>query len=248
MASSITSGDSVFRRGAAAPLANVSMVSHEPLPLLEAGDNLDQPTFHRRYEAMSNVRAELVQGIVYMPAAAAPRHGRVHGLVATWVCLYESETAGMESYVDTTAILGPNSEPQPDAFLIIPPEKGGQMKWSREFPEYLEGAPEFVAEVANSSEAYDLHQKRADYERQGVREYLVVALRQKRVYWFASREGAFRELAPDEDGLLKSTAFPGLWLDPDAIVKGNVKRVIDVLHLGLATPAHAAFAEELSRR
>jgi Uma2 family endonuclease len=154
----------------------------------------------------------------------------------------------MESYVDTTAILGPKSEPQPDAFLIIPPEKGGQMKWSLEFPEYLEGAPEFVAEVANSSESYDLHQKLADYERQGVREYLVVAVRQKRVHWFVNRDGAFQDLSPDRDGFLKSTVFPGLWLDPTALLEAKGSRVLDVLQLGLATPEHAAFAEELSRR
>ncbi len=36
------------------------------LPPLEAGQRLDQPTFHERYQAMPpNTRAELVGGVVY---------------------------------------------------------------------------------------------------------------------------------------------------------------------------------------
>ena len=224
------------------------IMKHPALPLLETGDNLDQPTFHRRYEAMPDVRAELIQGVVYMSAAALPRHGRIHSIVSAWAATYEYETEGMETYIDTSAILGERSEPQPDTFLIIPPEKGGQMRWSEEFPEYLEGAPEFIAEVANSSESYDLHQKREDYEQHGVREYLVVALKQKRVYWFVNRGDRFEELSPDADGILKSTVFPGLWLDPAAHLAAKSKRVIDVLKLGLATPEHAAFAAALAKR
>jgi hypothetical protein len=39
------------------------------LPPLENGDQLDQKTFHARYEAMpEDCRAELIGGIVYMPS------------------------------------------------------------------------------------------------------------------------------------------------------------------------------------
>lgn|GEM_PF-2507776 len=40
-----------------------------PLPLLEAGDHLDQPTFHQRYAAMpASFRAELIAGVVFVPS------------------------------------------------------------------------------------------------------------------------------------------------------------------------------------
>ena len=39
------------------------------LPPLVAGQHLDQPTFHERYEAMPpETWAELVGGVVYMPS------------------------------------------------------------------------------------------------------------------------------------------------------------------------------------
>src|SRR6202035_5074153 len=46
------------------------------LPPLVNGDHLDQKTFHERYEAMPEVRAELIGGIVYiMSSPQRNRHG-----------------------------------------------------------------------------------------------------------------------------------------------------------------------------
>jgi hypothetical protein len=46
------------------------------LPPLEAGQRLDQPTFHARYEAMPpEIRAELIDGIGHMPSPMRGDHG-----------------------------------------------------------------------------------------------------------------------------------------------------------------------------
>src|SRR5438132_11241050 len=165
-------------------------IVEETLPPLENGDQLDQKTFHARYEAMpQGTRAELIGGVVHMPSPLKPRHGRMHMRVNGWLSKYEDATPGVEAYDNTTAILGPESEPQPDTYLIIAPAKGGQMRENAD--EYLEGAPEFIAEVASSSESIDLHGKKSDYQKAGVKEYLVVALRQRRVYWFVLRDGRY---------------------------------------------------------
>ena len=56
------------------------------LPPLEAGDRLDQKTFHERYEAMPlGTRAELIGGIVFMPSPLKRPHGRTHLLLARWI-------------------------------------------------------------------------------------------------------------------------------------------------------------------
>jgi hypothetical protein len=91
-----------------------------------------------------------------------------------------------------------------------------------------------------------LNDKRLDYERTGVREYIVAALRQQRVYWFVRRDGRFVEMQPGADGILRSEVFPGLWLDPDALLRVDRRRVLEVLRQGLATPAHAAFVARLA--
>jgi Uma2 family endonuclease len=214
------------------------------LPRLEPGDHLDQKTFHERYEAMpEGVRAELIGGIVFMPSPLKRPHGRMHAWVMHWLVDYEKATPGTEAYDNASAILDPKSEPQPDASLLIAPAGKGQ---TREEDEYIVGAPELIVEVASSAEAIDLHRKRADYERAGVKEYVVVLLRQERVVWFIARNGRFEEMAPAEDGILRSEVFPGLWLDPAALLRRDGPRLLEVLGQGLATPEHAAFVATLA--
>jgi Uma2 family endonuclease len=215
-----------------------------PLPPLEPGDHLDQKTFHARYEAYpEDVKFELIGGIVYMPSPLKRPHGRMHVRVIRWLSEYEENTPGTETYDNTTNILGPESEPQPDVCLLIAPEKGGQ---TRVQDDYVVGAPELVLEVASASESIDLHAKKNDYEKAGVREYVVVVLRQAAVRWFVRRDGAFGELAAGADGVLRSEAFPGLWLDPQALLRGDMNRVLEVLRAGLASPGHGAFVARLA--
>src|SRR5438445_766771 len=81
-----------------------------------------------------------------------------------------------------------------------------------------------VAEIAASTASYDLHTKLKVYRRNGVREYLVWRTLDGAVDWFVLRQGQFVALVPDA-GLLKSEVFPGLWLDADALVRGDMARV-----------------------
>jgi Uma2 family endonuclease len=162
-----------------------------------------------------------------------------------WLGDFKMATPGVEAHDNATNILSTQSEPQPDACLLIAPSKGGQ---TRIQDDYIVGAPELLVEVASSTESIDLHAKRTDYERAGVREYVVVALRQAQVIWHSLRAGQFAELAAGPDGVLRSEVFPGLWLDPTALLRLDDVRVIDVLRQGLASPEHAAFAALLASR
>jgi len=215
------------------------------LPPLENGDRLDQKTFHERYAAMpAQVRAELIGGIVYMTSPQKKRHARAQATLVWWLGEYETATAGTEVLVNSTDILGPESEPEPDACLLILPEYGGQTREDKDG--YLHGAAELNAEVSWATESIDLHRKKRDYEKAGVREYIVVALRQQQVFWFVRRRGKFRELAPGKDGVIRSEVFPGLWLDADALLRHDRKRLLAVLRQGLASPEHAAFVAKLA--
>jgi hypothetical protein len=63
--------------------------------------------------------------------------------------------------------------------------------------------------------------------------------------WFALRDGAFERQAPDQEGIHRSTVFPGLWLDARALLLGNMERVLATLGLGLQSPEHQAFVAQL---
>jgi Uma2 family endonuclease len=216
------------------------------VPPLENGDCLDQDTFHARYEAMPDVRAELIGGIVYMSSPMKPGHGSYGARFTHWLGDYQDETEGTEYYGGATSILGPDSELEPDSSLIILPEFGGQTRIDD--AGYLRGAPEFVGEIGSATESIDLHAKKRDYEKAGVREYVVIALRQNKIFWFVRRKGKFRELEPGPDAVFRSLVFPGLWLDAAAFLRRDSKKVRAVLRDGLASPEHAAFVRKLRSR
>ena len=215
-----------------------------PSTLVE-GQRLDQPTFHALYEATdAKFKAELIGGKVYIMASPLlPGHGRPHSRLMGWLEAYSLATPGTDVLDNTTTVLGDDSEPQPDACLLILPECGGQTLEGKSG--WLEGTPELIIEIASSSESFDLHEKRDEYERYGVKEYLVFAAKQKRVFWWIRRAGLFEELSLGADGIYRSETFPGLWLDPAALGELNSIRLHDVLHHGLASPEHAAFVAQL---
>jgi Uma2 family endonuclease len=214
------------------------------LPPLEAGQRLDQRTFHERYEAMPpNTRAELVGGVVCMPSPPSDDHGGIDCDVSGWLFHYRLSTPGLRGGANSTVKLGDYGEPQPDRILRIPEERGGL---SRIVDHYITGPPELIVEVARSSRAFDLGAKKRDYERAGVPEYVVVELDPDRVHWFVLREGRYGEQPAGPDGFFRSVIFPGLWLDPAALYADDPNGLIAALERGLATPEHAAFVARLT--
>jgi Uma2 family endonuclease len=100
-------------------------------------------------------------------------------------------------------------------------------------------------EIAASSAAYDLHDKRRAYSRNGVQEYLVAQVYERRLDWFVLQEGVYAALKPDAAGVLRSQVFPGLWLQSAAFWAGDLATMLAVLQEGLASPAYAAFRARL---
>lgn len=230
-------------RPCALPLADMVTAG---LPPLESGDRLARDEFERRYNTMPHVKkAELIEGAVYMPTPVKVKHGKPHGQVITWLGTYSAATPGVEAYDNTTVRLDLDNEVQPDALLRLEPAAGGHSHISPD--DYVEGAPELIVEIASSSAAIDLHTKLNVYRRNGVLEYLVWQVYDRRVDWFELHEGAYRPLAPDEAGVLHSRVFPGLRLAVQELLAGDMAKVLAELHKGLDTPEHAAFVERLAK-
>ena len=156
--------------------------------------------------------------------------------------MYEGVTLGVEAGDNATILLGDEGEPQPDLYLRVLPEYGGQSATSPD--DYVVGAPELVAEVAYSSRSVDLHAKRADYARYGVSEYLVLSISDSRLRWFDLR--ANQELSPGPEGIIRVRCFPGLWIQVDALLASDFRRSMDTLQQGLGAAEHVAFVQQLA--
>ena len=216
-----------------------------PFPALENGDSLTRAEFERRYEAMPELKkAELIEGQVYVGSPVRyRRHGKPHGQLMGWLAVYVAGTPGVGAGDNASIRLDLDNEPQPDAFLMFEPERDGRARISAD--DYIEGAPELVAEIAASSVSYELGKKLHVYRRNGVREYIVWRVQDREVDWFVLREGRYEPLAPAADGVLRSTVFPGLWLDPAALLRGDLAAVLAIVQQGLNSPEHADFAARL---
>ncbi|MBI3247107.1 MAG: Uma2 family endonuclease [Deltaproteobacteria bacterium] len=215
------------------------------VPTLEAGDHLTRYEFERRYEAMTEVKkAELIEGVVYMPSPVRMKsHGQPHSHIVTWLGTYAASTLGVNVADNATVRLDLDNEPQPDVTLRIETALGGRSQISAD--DYLEGAPELVAEVAASSASYDLHEKLRAYRRNGVQEYVVWRVYDKQVDWFHLLDGGYARLTPDADGILHSHVFPGLRLAVAALLTDDLATVLAEVQKGIGTSEHAAFVERL---
>jgi Uma2 family endonuclease len=216
------------------------------LPPLENGDRLSRAEFERRYQAMPKLKnAELIEGVVYMPAALRfQSHGQPHASLITWLGFYAALTPNTALADNATVRLDLTNDPQPDAVLLIQPSAGGQARLSPD--DYIEGAPELVAEVAASSAAIDLGDKMRVYCRGGVREYLVWQVFEQKLDWFRWQNGDYVILQPGEDGIIRSSVFPGLWLAVANLLTGDMPQVLSVLQQGIASVEHQGFVQKLA--
>lgn len=201
--------------------------------LLEPGDRMSRPEFLRRYQQMPDRSdIQLVEGVVHMGSpVSAEGHGAPHSDLMAWLVVYKAHVPGLETGDNSTLHLDMENAPQPDCYLRIREEHGGQ---STLRDGYVTGPPELIAEVASSSVSYDLHDKKHAYQRNGVLEYIVWRTRDRAIDWFVLTNGRYETLPASEDGILKSQVFPGLWLDPAAMLSHDMKRVLSVLQMGLA--------------
>jgi Uma2 family endonuclease len=127
--------------------------------------------------------------------------------------------------------------------LYVLPSHGGQV---RIIGGYIEGAPEFVAEVAASSASYDLHSKKRVYLRNNVREYLVWRVLDQAIDWFVLQDDRYVANQPDSQGCYWSQSLPGLCLDAAALVRYDMATVMRRQHEALNDPRHAAFVAKLA--
>ena len=224
---------------------------------LRAGERLSLAEFDRRAaigeRAGVGLRAELIEGTVRVSAPPdLDRHAVPNADLQTVLVLYQLATPGVRRgangvvrlSLDATAGVGP-SLPNPDDMLFIDAGYGGQM--ARDDSGRRIGVPELIVEIANTSAVEDLTDKRDLYERIGVQEYLVYAVRDRRLVAFRRRseDDRFRTVELD-GGVFRSESFPGLHIDAAALAREDLPAMQATLQSGLQTPEHAAFAHTLA--
>jgi Uma2 family endonuclease len=217
------------------------------IPPLQNGDQLNRDEFERRWDAMPDLtHAELIEGTVFMPPPLSHDfHSAPHFDLIGALSLYRVHTPGISGGDNGSVRLDFKNMPQPDIYLMILPAYGGQSKIDEDG--YVSGAPEFIAEIAHTSASYDLHQKLDVYRRNEVREYLVWRTMDAEFDFMVLKDGRYQKLAPDEQGIIKSTVLPGLWLNITAALRGDWPAVFASILTGINSTEHAAFVDRLKQ-
>ena len=114
--------------------------------------------------------------------------------------------------------------------------------------QWVDGPVLFAVEiVSEESAARDLVEKRAEYERAGIAEYLIVEARPGRqgmTFLHLDQDGRYQPAEPDADGHYHSAALPGFWLDP-AWLDQNPHQRVERLMLRTAPDAYRQYMEQI---
>ena len=194
-------------------------------------------------DADDRPRCELIEGVVRMSFPSLMIHDNPQSLLIMLAKLYQGFTAGTNGVGTPTVLVAPNTLFQPDVILRRTDDVGGQSRARTE--QFIDGSPEFIIEVSNTSRAFDLNQKREAYARHGVREYLVADVQAEVFRWFDLTTD--QERSADADGILRAVEFPGFWINMAAVFRDDVLPAMLTLNASLASPEHAAFVAELAR-
>lgn len=219
----------------------------QTIPPLRNGDRLTRIEFERRWDAMPNLKvAELIDGVVYLPEIGKhTSHACPCARLIGWSGFYVAGTPGVDGGCHSSLRLDERNEPQPDMLLMIEPSHGGRCRIDAD--DFVASAPDWIGEVAGTSASYDLRVKLDVYRRHGVREYLVWRVLDRAIDWFILRGDQYERLPISGDGLYRSETFPGLWLDPQALIAEDLPKLQADIQRGLATPDHQHFVERLAQ-
>jgi Uma2 family endonuclease len=218
------------------------------LPPLAPGDRLPRDEFERRFDVTPGLKkAELLDGVVYMPPPVSHvYHSGPHARMLALLGVYQAATPHTLVGDSGSLRLDLQNMPQPDAYLMIAEDAGGQARIDAEG--YVAGAPELVAEIAASSASYDLHVKMDVYRRYGVREYIVWRTYDAEIDCFVLSDGQFERRTLNEGEIWRSIAFPGLCIATRQLLGGDLSGALEVLTQHIAGPEHSALVQRLRER
>jgi hypothetical protein len=113
------------------------------------------------------------------------------------------------------------------------------------------GAPQLAIDMECSLPDAELEERLRAFASGGVGEYMFMSVYPWECRWYRNPRyqrrhnhgGVFQRVMPDEEGIVRSSTCPGLWISFDAILGGegrsrDWKAVID---RGLASPEHQEF-------
>ena len=160
------------------------------------------------------------------------------------MCLneYRVRTVGLYACVNVGVKLG-DVFVNPDFMVMI--NKGSHKQCKPDYEkDYFVGPPNFILDIHNDLNSQFIKERKELFESAGVQEYIVIhenlefvqwnRLEKSKLFW----KNKFHEVQPDENGIIKSSSLPGLWIPIDALKKRDNWRVMASIEQGLTRREH----------
>ena len=114
----------------------------------------------------------------------------------------------------------------------------GRMKQCQVKDEVFHGPPNFVLDVFDDEDDGDFLRRRERFYRHGVCEYFVAFDDQPvKILWHKRGENGFDLMEPDEDGVMRSSAMPNLWMPLKALQERDWWAVLGCIERGVSRRA-----------
>jgi Uma2 family endonuclease len=202
------------------------------------GERVTRYEFERRYNLMRDgKKAELIDGRVLL-RPDLPFGTQRFNLIG-WLGQYSALTPVSAGAAHSSIRADWGTELHPDACLFVSPEDTGCVQIDCEG--FIDGTPELICDTVSHE---DWAAKLDEYCRIDVKEYVVWRVLDDAIDWFVL-EGARYKRLPCDAGIYRSRVFPGLWLDVEALIDGNLLRVFEVVQEGIASEEHRQFVARL---
>ena len=122
----------------------------------------------------------------------------------------------------------------------------GRLKQCEATEDGFIGPPNFIFDVFDADELDEYESRKSSFEKHGVSEYVVlIAGENQTCHWNRHNGSKFESIAPDENGIIKSKALPGLWFSTNSAKDRDWWTLIDLVERGVTRVGHHELMETI---
>ncbi len=125
----------------------------------------------------------------------------------------------------------------PDMMVMI--NYGKRKQCSPDYEEnHFVGPPNFVLDIHENVNSDFVQERKQLLATSGVEEYVIVNEALTKIEWNRLNDGKFDSIEPDEDGRIKSSSLPGLWIPIDDLKKRDNWAIMACIEHGISRREH----------
>ena len=122
----------------------------------------------------------------------------------------------------------------------------GRLKQCEATEDGFIGPPNFIFDVFDADELDEYESRKSSFEKHGVSEYVVlIADENQTCHWNRHNGSKFESVSPDENGIIKSKALPGLWFSTNSAKDRDWWTLIDFVERGVTRVGHHELMETI---